>query len=108
MSDWEKIDSVDDDQQQQKSGRDEFDLDSWISEPAAAGGEDNVQIEKAFRVLHEPTDWDELYSSGDPSLYAGGTLAWNAIGKQGEEMRRKKGWPIEGAAGQASKAKRQK
>ncbi|KAK5951853.1 hypothetical protein OHC33_007145 [Knufia fluminis] len=108
MSDWEKIDSVDDDQQQQKSGRDEFDLDSWISEPAAAGGEDNVQIEKAFRVLHEPTDWDELYSSGDPSLYAGGTLAWNAIGKQGEEMRRKKGWPIEGATGQASKAKRQK
>ena len=107
MSDWEKIEGAEDGQHQLKSGQDDFDLDSWIREPGSAG-EAPFPEEDLLLMLNEPTDWEALYSSGDPSVYAGGTTAWNAVGKEGAEMRRKLGWPIEGAEGQVSKAKKQR
>jgi len=104
MSDWEKVEG-EDGQQQQQSRHDDLDLDSWIREPGSAADAPFPE-QDLLQMLKEPTDWEAIYASGDPSLYAGGTMAWNAVGKEGAEMRRKLGWPIEGAAGPAATGKK--
>jgi len=47
----------------------------------------------------EQIDFDELYENNGPDVWAAGTMEWNAVGKAGEEVRRKLGWPLAGASG---------
>lgn len=90
MSPFEVVDN------HQAMGSNDLDFDSWINEPEKDSATQEAEM---MKWLEEPTDWDNPQNS-DPTIYAGGTLAWNAVGKVGQDMRRQRGWPVEGAEGQ--------
>lgn len=82
---------------------DDFDFGSWIQDDGT-NDMNNAINEEVIKSLETKTDWDELYAAG-PARYAAGSMAWNAVGKSGQELRRQMGWPVEGAAGTTQGAK---